>query len=187
VQEPAENDTLEARDTHLEDLEHGSDDESSLFIPGTPLTPSSKAFGFVKAFAEGQEKSVFNEGSEGPPNPPPISSNVPTLPTTQAPTPIPSGRLRLRSHTMRPILGQKQYNALDTDFEVVAQAYNTLQTKHGNLEKAREVADLHSSVAELQSENELLHCVVEETSEENKQLKDRIKELLEQQESQTKR
>jgi hypothetical protein len=55
------------------------------------------------------------------------------------------------------------------------------------LEKAREVADLHSSVAELQSENELLHCVVEETSEENKQLKDRIKELLEQQESQTKR
>jgi predicted nuclease with TOPRIM domain len=95
---------------------------------------------------------------------------------------------------MRPILGQKQYNALDTDFEVVAQAYNTLQTKHGNLEKAREVADLDSSVAELQSENqelqsenELLHCVVEETSEENKQLKDRIKELLEQQKSQTKR
>jgi len=181
VQEAAENDTLEARDTHLENVE--SDLESSLFIPEAPVAASSdKSFeAFDKAFEEVQKKSVFNQGNGGPPSVPPTTSSVSALPTIHAPTPVSSGRLRLRGHAMHPILGQKQYKALNTDFEVVAQAYNTLKDNNGNLEKAREIAELQSSVDELRSENEVLHCVVEETSEENAQLRALVEELREQQ------
>jgi hypothetical protein len=182
----AKNDISEVRGTHLEEID--SDPESSLFIPqtddsGLPAAASSDTSpeAFDKALEELQEKSVFHVGNQGPPNPhgpPPATSNVPALPTTHAPTPVPSGPRRLRSRAMRPILGQTYYDELKTDFEVVADAYNILQPEEAK--KGREITSLKASVAELQSEVEVLSSVVEETSEENHQLRARVKELEQQ-------
>lgn len=192
TQKLAKNDTSEALGTHLEEID--SDTESSLFIPqtddsGLPVAASSDTSleAFDKAPKDSQEKSVFNEGTQGPPNPPgpsPTTSNVPTLPTTHAPTPVPSGLRRLRSRAMRPILGQTYYEKLKEDFEVVADAYNILQPEEAK--KGREITSLKASITELQSEVEVLSSVVEETSEENHQLRARIKEL-EQQKGKTRR
>lgn len=182
VQKRTENDTLEAGDTHLKEFD--SDIESSLFVPQTgdaelPVAASYDATSeaFDKALEEGQKKSVFNERSAGPSNPPLAISNVPALPTIHAPAPVSSGPWRLRSRAMRPILGQTQYDELKTDFDVIAQTYKALEPKRGTLEKAKEIAALQSSVDELQSEVEVLSSVVEEACEENFQLKARVKEL----------
>ena len=175
MQEPAENDTSEARDTHVEEVE--SDDESSLFIPqtfipGTPIAASSDTS--IEAFEEEQKKhSVFSESSEGPSSTLPTTVNVPTQPTSHAAKPAPPKPWKFRNYAMRPMLGQTYYDALKTDFEHVAETYRAMGSERGILEKSRKIAALQSSVDELTSDVEVL-------SEENLQLKARIRELEQQ-------